>query len=194
MKISVLIQEGPYNHEASDSAYNFIQAALAKGHTIRGIFFYDDGVYNATKLMEPPQDDRHISRRWSELGATGIDMIVCVAAAKRRGITNEVLVPNIRISGLGQLASMIDECDPPALPVGLDRPAHRAGRHAPQNACRFPRIGRWQACDLHINPTQPGTMPGSPIRGTSNSIQSSMKSLPCNAPPATGSCVRVSGL
>ena len=111
MKISVLIQEGPYNHEASDSAYNFIQAALAKGHSIRGIFFYDDGVYNATRLMDPPQDDRHISKRWSELGATGIDMIVCVAAAKRRGITNEVLVPNIRISGLGQLASMIDECD-----------------------------------------------------------------------------------
>ena len=111
MKISVLIQEGPYNHEASDSAYNFIQAALAKGHTIRGIFFYDDGVYNATELMDPPQDDRHISKRWSELGAKGIDMIVCVAAAKRRGITDQVLVPNIRISGLGQLASMIDECD-----------------------------------------------------------------------------------
>ena len=67
MKISVLIQEGPYNHEASDSAYNFIQAALAKGHTIRGIFFYDDGVYNATKLMDPPQDDRHIQKRWTEL-------------------------------------------------------------------------------------------------------------------------------
>lgn len=111
MKLSVLVLEGPYNHEASDSAYNFIQAALAKGHTIRGIFFYDDGVYNATRLMDPPQDDRHISRRWSELGAKGIDMIVCIAAAKRRGITNEVLVPNIQISGLGQLASMIDEAD-----------------------------------------------------------------------------------
>lgn len=111
MKLSVLVLEGPYNHEASDSAYHFIQAALAKGHTIHGIFFYDDGVYNATRLMDPPQDDRHISKRWSELGATGIDMVACIAAAKRRGITNEVLVPNIRISGLGQLASMIQECD-----------------------------------------------------------------------------------
>jgi len=111
MKLSVLVLEGPYNHEASDSAYNFIQAALDKGHAIRGIFFYDDGVYNATKLMDPPQDDRHISKRWSELGARGIDMIVCVAAAKRRGITDEVLVPNIRISGLGQLATLIDESD-----------------------------------------------------------------------------------
>lgn len=111
MKLAVLVLEGPYNHEASDSAYLFIQAALAKGHTIRGVFFYDDGVYNATKLMDPPQDDRHISKRWSELGAKGIDMIVCVAAAKRRGIVENVLVPNVRISGLGQLASMIDESD-----------------------------------------------------------------------------------
>ena len=111
MKLSILVQEGPYNHQASDSAYQFIQAALAKGHTIRGVFFYDDGVYNATKLMDPPQDDRHISKRWSELGAQGVDLIVCVAAAKRRGITNDVLAANIRISGLGQLASLIDESD-----------------------------------------------------------------------------------
>ena len=111
MKLSILVQEGPYNHQASDSAYQFIQAALAKGHTISGVFFYDDGVYNATRLMDPPQDDRHISKRWSELGAKGIDLIVCVAAAKRRGITNEVLAAHVRISGLGQLASMIDNSD-----------------------------------------------------------------------------------
>ncbi|MCR4301012.1 MAG: sulfurtransferase complex subunit TusD [Sulfuricaulis sp.] len=111
MKLSVLVLEGPYNHQASDSAYNFIHAALAKGHTIQGIFFYDDGVYNATKFSDPPQDDRHIVKRWSELGAKGIDLVVCVAAAKRRGITDEVLAPDIRISGLGQLASMIDESD-----------------------------------------------------------------------------------
>ena len=111
MILSILVQEGPYNHEASDSAYNFIQAALAKGHTIRGVFFYDDGVYNATKLMDPPQDDRHIAKRWSGLGGKGIEIIACVAASKRRGITEEILAPNIRISGLGQLASMIDESD-----------------------------------------------------------------------------------
>ena len=111
MKLAVLITEGPYNHEASDSAYNFIQAAVEKGHEIKGIFFYHDGVYNVNKLMEPPQDDRHIANRWSELGATGIDIVVCIAAAKRRGIVDEVLVPNVRISGLGQLTMMTIEAD-----------------------------------------------------------------------------------
>ncbi|MDH5655168.1 MAG: sulfurtransferase complex subunit TusD [Spirochaetia bacterium] len=106
MNYTILIQEGPYNHTASDSAYNFIQAALEKGHEIRGIFFYNDGVLNSTKLMDPPQDDRHIQKRWTELGEKGIDIVICIAAAKRRGIAEENLAPGMRISGLGQLIEM----------------------------------------------------------------------------------------
>ena len=41
--------------------------AIAKGHEVMRVFFYHDGVYNATKLTEPPQDDRHIVNRWSAL-------------------------------------------------------------------------------------------------------------------------------
>jgi tRNA 2-thiouridine synthesizing protein D len=111
MKFGILVQEGPYNHQASDSAFNFIEAALAKGHEITGVFFYNDGVINATKLMDIPADDRHISKRWSELGAKGIQMIVCVAAAKRRGINADVLIDNARIDGLGQLSELCIDSD-----------------------------------------------------------------------------------
>src|SRR3990172_6139946 len=97
MKFGILILEGPYNHQAADSAYHFVTAALERGHSIVGIFFYHDGVINVTKLMEPPQDDRNISQRWSELGAKGIDIVVCIAAAKRRGINTDIIVPNVRI-------------------------------------------------------------------------------------------------
>ena len=31
MKFSLLINEGPYQHQASDSAYLFCKAAIAKG-------------------------------------------------------------------------------------------------------------------------------------------------------------------
>ncbi|CAG0951966.1 Putative sulfurtransferase DsrE [Burkholderiales bacterium] len=104
MKIGLMINEGPYTHQSSDSAYQFALAALAKGHEIQRVFFYHDGVNNATKLTEPPQDDRHIVNRWSKLGAEhGIDLVVCVAAALRRGIREENLAKGFRISGLGQL-------------------------------------------------------------------------------------------
>lgn len=111
MKFGILIQEGPYNHQAADSAYNFTVAALEKGHEITGIFFYNDGVLNATKLMDPPQDDRNINKRWSELGEKGIDLIVCIAASKRRGINDEVLAPKFRIAGLGQLVDIAIKSD-----------------------------------------------------------------------------------
>lgn len=111
MKFGVLIQDGPYNHEASDSAYNFVVAAMEKGHTITGVFFYNDGVLNATKFTDPPQDDRHVVNRWSALGAKGVDIIICIAAGKRRGIVDETLAPGMRISGLGQLVEMSIESD-----------------------------------------------------------------------------------
>ena len=38
MKFGVLINEGPYQHQASDSAYKFIEAAIEEGHEIYRVF------------------------------------------------------------------------------------------------------------------------------------------------------------
>jgi tRNA 2-thiouridine synthesizing protein D len=115
MKFGIMVNEGPYQHQSSDTAYQFAKAVLAKGHEIYRVFFYHDGVNNGTRLTVPPQDDRNIVNRWSELAAQhGIDLVVCVAAAQRRGILDESeakrhgkdannIAPGFRISGLGQL-------------------------------------------------------------------------------------------
>ena len=104
MNIGILINEGPYTHEATDSAYLFARAAIEKGHQVSRVFFYHDGVNNSTRLTEPPQDDRNVVARWSKLAADhGVDLVVCVAAALRRGIKDENLAAGFRISGLGQL-------------------------------------------------------------------------------------------
>jgi tRNA 2-thiouridine synthesizing protein D len=104
MKLGILVNEGPYQHQASDSAFLFCKAALAMGHEIQRVFFYHDGVNNGSRLTEPPQDDRNVVQRWSKLAADhGVDLVVCVAAAHRRGIREENLAPGFRISGLGQL-------------------------------------------------------------------------------------------
>lgn len=104
MKFGIMVSEGPYTHQATDTAYQFAKAALAKGHQIHRVFFYHDGVNNSSKLTEPPQDDRNIVNRWSKLAEDyGIDLVVCVAAALRRGIKDENLASGFRISGLGQL-------------------------------------------------------------------------------------------
>ncbi len=108
MKFTVLVHEGPYNHQAADTAYNFTKAAIAKGHEIVRIFFYHDGVYNITNQAEPPQDDRDIYKRWSDIAKdNGIDTVACIAASKRRGINDKYMVEGTRISGLGQLADAV---------------------------------------------------------------------------------------
>lgn len=104
MKIGVLVNEGPYQHQAADSAYLFCKAALAKGHEVQRVFFYHDGVNNASRFTEPPQDDRNIVARWSQLNAAHkVDLVICVAAGLRRGMREENLAPGFRIAGLGQL-------------------------------------------------------------------------------------------
>ena len=115
MKLGIIVNEGPYTHQAADTAYQFTKAALAKGHEVMRVFFYHDGVNNGTRLTAPPQDDRHIVNRWSALAEEhGLDLVVCVAAAQRRGIVDsdeakrhsknaDNLAPGFRISGLGQL-------------------------------------------------------------------------------------------
>ena len=104
MKFAILVNEGPFNHQASDSAYQFTKAALGMGHEVVRVFFYYDGVHNGNKLSEPQSDDRNIVKRWSKLAEEHtLDLSVCVAAGLRRGIKDDNLAPGFRITGLGQL-------------------------------------------------------------------------------------------
>ena len=115
MKFGILINEGPYTHQASDTAFQFTRTALEKGHQIYRVFFYHDGVNTGTRLTVPPQDDRNIVKRWSDLAAKHqLDLVVCIAAAQRRGLMDasearrngkdaDNIAPGFRVSGLGQL-------------------------------------------------------------------------------------------
>ncbi len=123
MKFGVLVNEGPYQHQAADSAYQFVRAALDAGHEVFRVFFYHDGVHNGTRLGAPPQDDRNVVERWSALAEErGLDLVLCVAAAQRRGLLDadeakrhgkdaDNIAPGFRISGLGQLIEAAIQSD-----------------------------------------------------------------------------------
>ncbi len=115
MKFTIVVNEGPYQHQSADSALHFTRAVLAQGHEIFRIFFYHDGVNNASRLSAPPSDDRLLQKAWSELSQEhNLDLVICIAAAQRRGIVDEAeakrqglnadnMIEGFRISGLGQL-------------------------------------------------------------------------------------------
>ena len=101
MKFGLLVSEGPYTHQASDSAYQFVVAALARATRY--------ACFSTTRRQQRDPPHRAAGRppcgnRWSALSVEHkVDLVVCVAAALRRGIKEEVLAPGFRISGLGQL-------------------------------------------------------------------------------------------
>lgn len=104
MKFAILVNAGPFSHQAADSALAFAQAVLASEHALVRVFFYFDGVHNANRLAAPSNGERNLVRAWSKLaGDHGVDLVVCIAAGLRRGVREANLAPGFRISGLGLL-------------------------------------------------------------------------------------------
>ncbi|WP_331345797.1 sulfurtransferase complex subunit TusD [Cellvibrio sp. UBA7661] len=115
MVFSLAVYSAPYSSQASYTAYQFATALLNQGHHLHRVFFYQDGVHNASNLTIQPQDEFDLQRAWQELAKNhNLDIVVCIAAALKRGIIDEReaqrynkashnLVNGFSISGLGQL-------------------------------------------------------------------------------------------
>lgn len=108
---------------SSRRALLFAQAALAGGHEIVRLFFYQDGVYNAANSIVTPQDEQDMPREWREfIEQHQLDGVVCIAAALRRGVLNadeaqryQRTAVNVEapweLSGLGQLHDAVQAAD-----------------------------------------------------------------------------------
>ncbi len=123
MNFAIQVNAGPYQHQGCASALAFARAALERGHRVLRVFFYNDGVNVATRLATPPQDEQDLTRAWVALAEEhGVDLVVCVAAAERRGIVDadersrhgkdtDNLAAGFRIAGLGQLVEAVIDAD-----------------------------------------------------------------------------------
>lgn len=115
MKFSLAIHGAPHTSASAETACRFAVAALAAGHSIYRLFYYHDGVHNASALAVVPADENSLTARWQTLiREHQLDAVVCIAAALRRGILNSDeaarldksatnLAPEFRLGGLGEL-------------------------------------------------------------------------------------------
>lgn len=87
----VLVVNGPvYGRQSSRTAYRFARALIGKGHTLTRVFFYQDGVSNASSLTVPANDEFDLVAAWQSLAREhGVELETCVAAALRRGLVSE---------------------------------------------------------------------------------------------------------
>ncbi len=108
---------------SSRRALLFAQAALAGGHEIVRLFFYQDGVYHASGSVVTPQDEQDLPKQWRTFDSEHqLDGVVCIAAALRRGVLNEEEAQRYQreavavgapweLSGLGQLHDAVQDAD-----------------------------------------------------------------------------------
>ncbi|PKF51514.1 sulfurtransferase complex subunit TusD [Enterovibrio nigricans] len=87
----VLVVNSPvYGRQSSLTAYRFAKALIEKGHTLTRVFFYQDGVSNASSLTVPANDEFDLVSAWQTLAKeSGAELETCVAAALRRGQVSE---------------------------------------------------------------------------------------------------------
>ncbi len=122
MKFAIALFAPPHA-PSSRRALRFVQAALAGGHQIVRLFFYQDAVHNASSNVVSAQDELDIPAEWRELvRQQQLDGVVCIAAALRRGILNAQEAQRYQrsagnldapwdLSGLGQLHEAAQTAD-----------------------------------------------------------------------------------
>lgn len=115
MIFTLVIHASPVQHQAPETALRFARALLEAGHTLHRIFFYRDGVFNGNALASGAPNEPCLPSDWQALADEyKLDLVVCIAAAIRRGIldnneakrydkTQHNLAESFELSGLGQL-------------------------------------------------------------------------------------------
>ena len=123
MQFSIVVLASPTASQGSWSALQFCRTALAGGHDIPRVFFFQDGVGIASRLAQPPADEPSLIEGWQQLAADhDVELVICVSAGSRRGLldpdearrrgTEETNVADgFAVSGLGQLAEAVITCD-----------------------------------------------------------------------------------
>lgn len=123
MIYSLFITGSPTQSRACHSALSFAEAIIASGHSVGGIFFYEEAVTIANKLAMPPRDECNIRNEWQHFAQeNGVTLQVCIAAAIRRGMLNEPeaqrhelnqhnLAEGFVLEGLGSFVAMSSTSD-----------------------------------------------------------------------------------
>ncbi|MBS6034539.1 tRNA 2-thiouridine synthesizing protein D [Pantoea sp. AN62] len=123
MRYTLLVTGPAYGTQQATSALLFARALVAAGHQLESVFFYREGVLNANQLTAPASDEYDLVRAWQALNQQqGVALNICVAAALRRGVTDQQeaarlqlpgsnLQPGFTLSGLGALAEAALSCE-----------------------------------------------------------------------------------
>lgn len=111
MKIAFMVMSEFLKHQQVYTMLKMLDAAKAKGHEIKGIFFFGSGVISLKKKTVLGKNTRNIPEALGKIAQEGIPIYACQTWADNYGIFPENVVDGVQILGLGELSTMTYESD-----------------------------------------------------------------------------------
>ncbi|NQZ83837.1 MAG: sulfurtransferase complex subunit TusD [Colwellia sp.] len=120
--LAVMVTTPPHSN-LTTTAIDYIECAIQKGIKVIGVFFYQDGVLNASSYLSLPNDEYQSIKQWQRLNKEyDLPLHICVTAGEKRGLTDEIddqtgkkTQTNINdafiLSGLGELVELSSKAD-----------------------------------------------------------------------------------
>ena len=114
MNVLLMVNHSPWGSTLPATAQRCASALLDAGHTLAGIYFRGDGVYNALAGDVDDPGAVNLVAAWKETAtAAGCELLLCSSACARRlpGDRVDGLGPPYRVIGLGELFAVADAAD-----------------------------------------------------------------------------------
>jgi len=119
MQTLAVIVTTPPQSNLTTTAIDYIDCALKNGIKIIGVFFYQDGVLNASTHLSLANDEYQSTKQWQRLhNGNALPLYLCATAAEKRGLGDELgdnKQSNINnefiLSGLGELVELSSKAE-----------------------------------------------------------------------------------
>lgn len=90
LTFTLVVNGSVYGTQSARNAFLFAQALIKKGHQLKSVFFYQDGVTHGSSLTVPANDEFDSVTEWQKLASEhNVQLETCVAAALRRGVVSQ---------------------------------------------------------------------------------------------------------
>ena len=121
--LAVIVSTQPIDSK-TNTALEFVTAAVQQDNIeLLGVFFYQDGVLNASTSLSIPSDEFQATDNWKALYQQyNVPLYLCITAAEKRGMTDELSDANnvfhtsnidevFTVAGLGELVELTTKAD-----------------------------------------------------------------------------------
>ncbi|MGQ9722432.1 MAG: DsrE/DsrF/TusD sulfur relay family protein [Candidatus Jordarchaeum sp.] len=109
-KIAILLFTTPFQFQNSDTAVEFIKAALEKGHEVT-VIGLGDGVYNVAKFLIQEEMPSPVNK-FREMTEHGVKFVNCFPCVTARGLSpEEDFIPSATIESTTTVLEIMQEAD-----------------------------------------------------------------------------------